>query len=130
MEKHNMIFQYLSLLTANEEDKVLFVLLLIAIAMIVDFVTGTIAAIVREDREFRSKKGINGILRKIASMLLLIFFLPCSMLIPEGMGIALVYTMYIGYLIMEIKSIVENVGKNGTDVTLFQEFIKRLSGGK
>ena len=98
--------------------------------MVIDFITGTIAAIVNPEIEFKSKAGINGILRKIASMLLLIVFLPLSVLIPNGAGLALVCTLYGGYLVFEIKSIIENVGKNGTDTTLFKNILGKISDSK
>ena len=121
------VFEFLKSCVQTQESKILFVLAIIAIAMIIDFITGTIAAYVNPDIQFKSKAGINGILRKIASMLLLIVFLPVSVLIPGNAGIALVYTLYFGYLIMEVKSIIENVGKNGTDTSLFTHLINKIS---
>ena len=122
------IFEFFRACVHTPEGKVIFILMLIAIAMIIDFITGTIAAVVNPEIEFKSKAGINGILRKIASMLLLIVFLPVSVLIPNGAGLALVYTLYGGYLIFEIKSIIENIGKNGTDTTLFKNILSKFSG--
>lgn len=122
------IFEFFRACVHTPEGKVIFILMLIAIAMIIDFITGTIAAVVNLEIEFKSKAGINGILRKIASMLLLIVFLPVSVLIPNGAGLALVYTLYGGYLIFEIKSIIENIGKNGTDTTLFKNILSKFSG--
>lgn len=122
------IFEFFRACVHTPEGKVIFILMLIAIAMIIDFITGTIAAVVNPEIEVKSKTGINGILRKIASMLLLIVFLPVSVLIPNGAGLALVYTLYGGYLIFEIKSIVENIGKNGTDTTLFKNILGKFSG--
>ena len=122
------IFEFFRTCVHTPEGKVIFILMLIAIAMIIDFITGTIAAVVNPEIEFKSKAGINGILRKIASMLLLIVFLPVSVLIPNGAGLALVYTLDGGYLIFEIKSIIENIGKNGTDTTLFKNILSKFSG--
>lgn len=121
------VFEFLKSCVQTQESKVLFILMIIAVAMIIDFITGTIAAYVNPEIQFKSKAGINGILRKIASMLLLIVFLPVSVLIPGNAGMALVYTLYFGYLLMEVKSIIENVGKNGTDTSLFTHFINKLS---
>lgn len=124
------ILDFFRMCAGTEDDKVLFVLAIIAVCMIIDFITGTIAAYVNPDIQFKSKAGINGILRKIASMLLLIVFLPASVLIPGGTGLGLVYTLYIGYLVMEIKSIIENVGKNGTDTSMFTHLINKLSNNE
>lgn len=100
------IFEFFRACASTQESRVLFVLALIAVAMIVDFVTGTIAAFVNPEIDFKSKAGINGILRKIASMMALIVFLPVvSTLLPNGTDMALIYTLYLGYLFFEIKSI-------------------------
>lgn len=122
------IFDFFKICVGTQESKILFILAVISIAMMVDFATGSIAAYVNPHIEFRSKAGINGILRKLASMLLLIVFLPVSVLIPNNIGIGLVYTLYLGYLFMELKSIIENIGKNGTDTTLFKDILEKLKG--
>ena len=122
------IFEFFRACASTQESRVLFVLALIAVAMIVDFVTGTIAAFVNPEIDFKSKAGINGILRKIASMMALIVFLPVSTLFPNGTDMALIYTLYLGYLFFEIKSIIENIGKNGTDTTLFKNVLSKMSG--
>lgn len=122
------IFEFFRTCTSTQECRVLFVLALIAIAMVVDFITGTIAAFVNPDIDFKSKAGINGILRKIASMMVLIVFLPISTLLPNSTDMALIYTLYLGYLFFEVKSIIENLGKNGTDTTLFKDILGKMSG--
>ena len=122
------IFEFFRTCTSTQECRVLFVLALIAIAMVVDFITGTIAAFVNPDIDFKSKAGINGILRKIASMMVLIVFLPISTLLPNGTDMALICTLYLGYLFFEVKSIIENLGKNGTDTTLFKDILGKMSG--
>nr|DAP94875.1 MAG TPA: holin [Caudoviricetes sp.] len=124
------IFIFLKECVKTPEGKVLYLLAIISIAMVIDFITGTIAAIVNPKIEVKSKTGINGILRKIASMLLLIVFLPLSVLIPNGAGMALVCTLYGGYLVFEVKSIIENIEKNGTDTTLFKNILEKISNNK
>lgn len=91
--------------------------------MVIDFFTGTFAAKVNPEIEFKSKIGINGILRKLTSIFLLVFFIPLSVIVPGGAGVALLYTLYIGYLLMEIKSVLENYQKMGGKTDLFQRFI-------
>lgn len=107
----------------TEDGKMMFMLCLIASTMIIDFVTGCIAAKIQNS--FKSKEGINGILRKLCSMLLLIIFIPFSIIIPNNIGIALVYVLYVGYEVMELKSIVENIKKMGGDTELFTEFLNK-----
>lgn len=107
----------------TEDGKMMFMLTLIASTMILDFISGVIAAKIQ--KKFRSKEGINGILRKICSMLLLIIFIPFSVIIPNNVGISLVWVLYVGYEIMELKSVLENLAKMGCDITLFKNFLDK-----
>lgn len=123
-----MMIEFLRELTGTQDAKIFFILGLIAVAMIIDFLTGTVSAKINQN--IVSQKGINGILRKICSMIVMIFFIPVSILIPEGIGIGLVYVLYLGYLMMEIKSILENLKKMGLDVTLFKTFVDEVERNK
>lgn len=105
------MFEFLGKYTVDTDKKAIYVLSLICIAMIIDFFSGTIAAKINPEIDFQSKVGINGILRKMSSIVLLIFFIPLAPLIPAGAGIGLIYVLYIGYLAMELKSILENYKK-------------------
>jgi len=124
------LFEWLRHFIETEDGKILFILTMIVSAMIIDFVTGTIAAKINSNITFNSKAGINGILRKLASISIMVFFIPLSVLIPAGAGVALVYTLYIGYLVMELKSIVENLGKMGVDAEALKSLIDLLSKNK
>ena len=106
------------------EQNLLNVLSLLAVAMIMDFLSGLLAA--KMNHEIVSKVGINGILRKVASMILLVFFLPIAFLIPGSTGVAMLYVLYLGYLFLELQSILENYEKMGVDVNPFMKFIHML----
>lgn len=121
------MFDFLKHFLETEDGKILFILTMIVTAMIIDFLTGTIAAKVNSNITFNSKAGINGILRKIVSVIVMVFFIPLSVLVPGSMGIVLVYTLYIGYLIMELKSITENLNKMGIDTEAIKSIIELLS---
>lgn len=123
-----MMIDFLRELTGTQDAKIFFILGLIAIAMIIDFLTGTVSAKINQN--IISQKGINGILRKICSMIVMIFFIPVSILIPGGIGIGLVYVLYLGYLFMELKSILENLKKMGVDVSLFKNFVDEVEKNK
>ena len=125
-----MMIEFLRELIGTQDTKILFVLGLIAAAMIIDFLTGTVAAKINKDILFESQKGINGILRKICSMIVMIFFIPVSILLPEGIGVGLVYVLYLGYLVLELKSILENLKKMGIDTSLFNNFISEVEKNK
>ncbi len=124
------LFEWLRQFLETDDSKILFILALINMAMIIDFITGTIAAKVNSNIKFNSKAGINGILRKIVSVIVMVFFIPLSVLVPGDMGVALVYTLYIGYLVMELKSIAENLGKMGVDAEALKSLIDLLSKNK
>ncbi|HEK9993565.1 TPA: phage holin family protein [Streptococcus equi subsp. zooepidemicus] len=121
------MFIFLRQLIQTQDGKILFTLGAIAVAMMIDFLTGTVAAKINPNIDFRSKEGINGILRKICSIALMIFFIPLSILLPNDTGVAFLYVMYIGYLLFELKSILENLNKMGIDVALFKQFIDMFS---
>ena len=111
----------------DTQDKlIVFTLTLIMGAMVIDFLTGTLAAKINPKIEFKSKEGINGILRKIASIALLAFCIPLSVLLPEGIGLGTLQVLYIGYLFFEMKSILENFEKLGIDTALFKDFFEAL----
>lgn len=111
----------------DTQDKlIVFTLTLIMGAMVIDFLSGTLAAKINPNIEFKSKEGINGILRKIASIALLAFCIPLSILLPEGIGLGTLQVLYLGYLFFEMKSILENFEKLGIDTALFKEFFEAL----
>ncbi|GGI64761.1 phage holin family protein [Enterococcus alcedinis] len=112
------------LIALMKEQNILYLLSVLSIAMVIDFVSGVLAA--KMHQEILSKKGINGIIRKVASMILLVFFLPVALIIPGKTGIVLLSVLYIGYLLMEIQSILENYQKMGISITLFQTFLEHL----
>ena len=121
-----MMFTYLRQLTETDDSKILFILALICGAMILDFASGTLAAWTNPDIEFKSKMGINGIIRKIASIVLLVFFIPISVVVPGVIGVATLYTLYLGYLAMEMRSIFENYKKFGFETGPLQAVLDLL----
>ena len=107
-----------------QEQKIIYLLSLLSVAMIIDFISGVYAA--KLHKEITSKRGINGIIRKVASMILLVFFLPVSLIIPGQTGIVLLSVLYLGYLFMEIQSILENYQKIGIDTHYLQKILAKL----
>lgn len=120
------IFQALHGATETPEGKVIYILTIICVLMIIDFVTGSIAAWRNPAIKFRSQEGINGILRKLCSIIVLVACIPIAPLVPADAGVAALIVLYIGYLIMEFKSILENLGKLGVEITPLTEFLKKI----
>ena len=121
---HIEFFNFFRSLIQTEDGLVLYALALIVSMEIIDFVTGTIAAILNSEIEYKSKIGINGLLRKILGALLLMMLIPMSVLLPEKTGFAFLYSIYLGYIAFTFQSLIENYRKLKGNVTLFQPILK------
>ena len=110
----------------TQDGKILYILSIISILMIIDFTTGTWAAYRNTDIKFESKKGIDGILRKVASLVMLILAIPLMVLVPMDTGIIALQALYIGYLGFELKSVFENLEKMGVNIEPLKNFVKKI----
>lgn len=119
-------FEFLKVLLYVPENKVIYLLAVICALMVIDFITGTVAAWINPKIKFLSHAGINGILRKLCSILVLLACIPVAPLIPADAGVAALIVLYAGYMILEFSSILENLGKMGVNVKLFREFASKL----
>ena len=121
------IFDILRAATETPEGKVIYILAIICVLMIIDFITGSLAAWRNPSNAFRSQEGINGILRKLCSIIVLVACIPIAPLVPADAGVAALIVLYVGYLIMEFKSILENLGKLGVEISPLAEFIDMVT---
>ena len=110
-------FNFFRSVIQTEDGLVLYALALIVSMEIIDFVTGTIAAIVNPEIEYKSKIGING---------LLMILIPMSVLLPEKTGFAFLYSIYLGYIAFTFQSLIENYRKLKGNVTIFQPILKAV----
>ena len=117
-------FNFLRSVVQTEDGLVLYALTLIVSMEIIDFLTGTIAAISNPVIEYKSIISINGLLRKILGVLLLMILIPMSVLLPEKSGFAFLYSIYLGYIVFTFQSLIENYSKLKGNVTLFQPILK------
>lgn len=124
------IFDILREATETPEGKVIYILAIICVLMIIDFITGSVAAWRNPSIDFRSQEGINGILRKLCSIIVLVACIPISPLVPADAGVAALIVLYVGYLIMEFKSILENLGKLGVEITPLEGFLDKVGNNK
>ncbi|MDO4280808.1 MAG: phage holin family protein [Peptococcaceae bacterium] len=125
-EQAVLIFENLRHIGDSPEGKVIYILAVICVLMILDFLTGTVAAWRSTDIEFRSQEGINGILRKLLSIIVLVACIPVAALVPADLGIAALYVLYGGYLLMEFRSILENLGKLGVEISPLTGFVDKI----
>lgn len=119
-------FSFLRAVTRTEDGLILYALALIVILEIIDFATGTFAAIINPDIEYKSKIGINGLLRKVIGVFILLVLIPMSVLLPEKTGFAFLYSIYLGYLVFTFQSLIENYRKMKGYVAIFQPIVKAL----
>ena len=120
------LFNTLEQAVSTTEGKALYILVLICIAMILDFLLGSFAAWRDPQVKFTSQRGIDGILRKLASILVLVCCIPVSALVPAEAGLAALIVLYLGYLVMELASVVENLSKLGAPVSGLKRFIENI----
>ena len=121
------LFNTLEQAVSTTEGKALYILTLICIAMCLDFLLGSFAAWRDPSVKFTSGRGIDGILRKLASILVLVCCIPVSALVPAEAGLAALIVLYLGYLALELASVVENLSKLGAPVSGLQKFIENIS---
>ena len=122
-----LLFDRLQAAVSTVEGRVLYILSLVCVAMILDFLLGSLAAWRDPNVKFTSGRGIDGILRKLASILVLVCCIPVSALIPADAGLVALVVLYLGYLLMELASVVENLAKLGAPVSGLQKFIQNVS---
>ena len=121
------LFSALEQAVSTSEGKALYILVLICIAMILDFLLGSFAAWRDPQVKFTSQRGIDGILRKLASILVLVCCIPVSALVPAEAGLAALIVLYLGYLFYELASVIENLERLGAPVGNIRKFIENVS---
>jgi toxin secretion/phage lysis holin len=121
MKMYHQFWQFLLFL---EQTGIFNVVAVLAIAMIFDFFSGMVAATLT--KTVSSRIGINGIIRKLASMLLLLFFVPVAFILPASTGVAMLWVFYLGYLWLEVESILENYRKLGIDTSIIKKFLAEI----
>lgn len=112
---------------ANDDTKLVYILGLILIANIIDFLIGYVNAKLNPKVQFKSGKAIYGILRKVLAFIVLVYFIPVSMLAPEPIGLTAVYVLLGGYLLSELNSILSHLklSDDGKD-NVFAEFVETI----
>jgi toxin secretion/phage lysis holin len=122
------MFSWLQAWLANDDSKVVYLLTLILIANIIDFLLGWLNAKFNSKVKFSSSKAIYGIARKLVLFILLVFFIPVSLLVPYPVGIGALYVLFLGYLWSEINSILSHLKLSDDDknVDKFADFIQKI----
>lgn len=120
---------WLNIWLQNDNTKIIYILVLILTANMIDFLMGWINAKFNKEVEFSSSKAILGIARKMMMFILCVLFIPISLLVPS-VGIVALYVMLLGYLLSELNSILNHLklAKDDKSVDVFLDFLQKLFG--
>lgn len=100
-------------------------LFVIVLQMGTDIITGFIQAVI--NKEVKSGKMSNGLLKKGAILLLLIVIVPFRVLMPEYVSNSVIIFVYTIESMNEIVSICENLVNMGVDVGFMKPILKILN---
>lgn len=122
------MIQWLSNWLQNDNTKIVYLLVLILVANVIDWAIGWVNAKFNPNVAFSSNKAIYGIARKMVMFMILVYFIPVAMLVPAPIGISALYVLFIGYLLSEINSILSHLklSKDGDKVDLFADFVDTI----
>lgn len=121
------MIHYLEGLLETSDGKILYILTLLMVLMIIDFIMGVCIARFDTKVKFSSFKMKIGILVKIVEVLLAIIAIPFVLLL--NMGLELLYVLYIGLCASEIYSIlghIKLVDDDNKGINLMDLFFKKL----
>lgn len=113
-----------------DDTKLIYVLIAILIATMIDFILGWCNAKFNKDVQFSSTVANFGIIKKIIYFILLVFFIPVALIFGHTVAIPALYILYLGYLMSELTSILNhlNIGSDDKQGKMFADFIKNLFG--
>lgn len=121
------MIHYLEGLLETSDGKILYILTMLMVLMIIDFIMGVCIARFDTKVKFSSFKMKIGILVKIVEVLLAIIAIPFVLLFD--MGLELLYVLYIGLCASEIYSIlghIKIVDDDNKGINLLDLFFKKL----
>lgn len=122
------MIEWLQRFLETDNTKLIYILVCIMGANIIDFLVGWINAKFNPKVEFSSSKAIYGIARKLLLFILLVYSIPVALLMPEPLGISALYVLYIGYLASEINSVLHHfkLTKDDKSMDPFINFFKTI----
>lgn len=124
------IIEWLESFLQSDSTKLIYILTLILIMNTIDFIIGWLKARFNPEITFSSSRAVYGIARKIILFILLIVFIPFSLLIPRELGISALYILYLGYLGTEVSSVLNHLGLNIDNKDgIFYDFLDKIFKG-
>lgn len=125
------MYDWLAQWLIGDNTKIWYLLTLILIANVIDFLLGWINAKFNDKVNFASNKAIYGIARKMVMFIILVYFVPVSLLVPPPIGIGALYVLFVGYLLSELNSIFSHLrlAQDDKEADLFADFVNRIFKG-
>lgn len=120
------MIEWLSRFLESDNTKLIYILALIMGANIIDFTIGWLNARLNPNIKFSSAKAIYG--RKLLLFILLVYSIPVALLMPEPLGISVLYVLYFGYLLSEINSVLHHFKLADVDKSMdpYIDFFKAI----
>lgn len=114
----------------TDDTKVMYLLAVILVSSMLDFVMGWVNAKFNKEVQFSSTVALFGIIKKIVYFMLLVLFIPIALLVPTPIGISALYVLYIGYLLSELQSVLShlNLANDDKQNQSFLDFINKILG--
>lgn len=120
-----------------QEDSQVYVIALLSAILVVnviDYCFGWVNAKFNKNVVFESNIALYGIIKKMMYFIVLVLFMFIAyLLIPPTVAVPTLITLYVGYLLSELNSVLShlNLTEDGKTGELFSTFIARLlNGGK
>lgn len=118
----------------KEDIDIYFIVLLsiVLIASVIDWLFGWINAKFNSKVEFVSEVALYGIIKKMMYFIVLILFSIVALsIVPHEIAIPSITTLFIGYIISEINSILShlNMTEDGKRGEVFKNFLDRILKG-
>lgn len=121
------MIEWLQYFLEKDDTKIIYILALILIANTIDFMLGWTIAKLNPEVKFSSSKAVFGIARKITLYIMLVIFIPFSLLLPDMIGLSALYILYMGYLVTELFSILGHLGiTTDTKDSIFVDFLNKM----
>lgn len=126
------MIEYLNHFLETDNTKLIYFLALIIIANLFDTLMGWLNAKFNKDVQFSTSMAMFGIAKKIVYFMLLVYFIPIVLLLPEPIGITALYGLYTAYLLSEIQSVLThlNISSDEKKNKLFIGFIENVFNPK
>lgn len=114
----------------TDDTKVMYLLAVILVASMLDFLMGWINAKFNKEVQFSSNVALFGIIKKIVYFMLLVLFIPIALLVPAPIGISALYVLYTGYLLSELQSVLShlNLASDDKQNQSFLDFVNKILG--